>query len=131
MNRWKDWWDQSAKDLALARVAVDAGHYEWATFAAQQSGEKALKAVILGGGGDPCGNLLTALIEALPVEARVSEGTRDAARRLDKHYIPSRYPNGFASGFPGQLYTRGEAEGAIADAESIFEACRGHLPRQD
>jgi HEPN domain-containing protein len=52
-----------------------------------------------------------------------------AARRLDKHYIPARYPNGFASGYPGKLYTRGEAEQAIADATAIIEFCRGHLPR--
>jgi len=45
--------------------------------------------------------------------------------------LPSeRYPNGFGSGFPGKLYTRGEAEGAIADADFIIENCRRHLPRQ-
>lgn len=58
MNRWKDWWDQAARDIRHAQ----------------------------------------------------------------------RYPNGFASGYPGKLYTRGEAEGAIADAEKILEFCRRRLP---
>ena len=31
------------------------------------------------------------------------------ARGLDKHYIPARDPNGFAVGYPGKLYTHGEA----------------------
>jgi HEPN domain-containing protein len=129
MNRWKDWWDQSLKDLEVARVAADAGHHEWAAFAAQQAGEKALKSVIMGHGGEPWGHLLTGLTDALPAGLSVPSEVRDAARRLDKHYIPSRYPNGFASGFPGQLYTPGEAAGAIADASRLIDFCRGHLPR--
>ena len=129
MNRWKDWWDQSAKDLEVARVDARAGHFEWAAFAAQQAAEKALEAVIMGHGGEPWGHLLTGLIDALPDETRAPVEVRDAARRLDKHYIPSRYPNGFASGFPGQLYTPGEAVGAIADAASVIDFSRGHLPR--
>lgn len=114
----------------MARVAAEAGHFEWAAFAAQQAAEKALKAVILANGGEPWGHLLTALVDALPGQLATPPEIGDGARRLDKHYIPSRYPNGFASGFPGQLYTRGEADGAIADAASIIEFCRGHLPRQ-
>jgi predicted nucleotidyltransferase len=43
MNRWRDWWDQSARDLAHARHALEAGDFEWAAFAAQQAAEKALK----------------------------------------------------------------------------------------
>ena len=38
-------------------------------------------------------------------------------------------PNGFADGYPGKLYTRGEAEQAIADATIVNEFCRSHLPR--
>jgi len=53
----------------------------------------------------------------------------EAANRLDKHYIPARYPNGFAEGYPGKLYTRGEAEGAIQDAKKTIEFSRSHLPR--
>ncbi len=53
----------------------------------------------------------------------------EAAARLDEHSIPSRYPNGFASGFPGKLYTRGEAERAITDALEILDLCRCQLPR--
>ena len=47
MNRWRDWWEQSSRDLAHARHARDAADYEWAAFAAQQAAEKALKALVL------------------------------------------------------------------------------------
>ena len=128
VNRWRDWWDQASHDLKHAAHALEDEDFEWAAFAAQQAAEKALKALILGRGGEPWGHSITGLTEALPGLPVPAEIT-DAAKRLDKHYIPSRYPNGFDSGYPGKLYTRGEAEGAIADANEILGFCRGHLPR--
>jgi HEPN domain-containing protein len=129
MNRWNDWWQQSGRDLEHARHSLAAGDFEWAAFAAQQAAEKAVKALILALGGEPWGHILTALVEALPPEIQPSAEIGDAARRLDKHYIPTRYPNGFDSGYPGRLYTRGEAEGAILDAETLREFCGRGLPK--
>jgi len=129
MNRWVDWRDQSERDLAHARHARDDEDYEWAAFAAQQAAEKVLKAVVLAHGGEPWGHLIVGLVEALPPPSAASE-ILDAARRLDKHYIPARYPNGFAASYPGKLYTQGEAEQAIADATRIIEFCRRRLPGQ-
>ncbi len=128
MNRWRDWWEPAARDLRHAGHAVEGRDYEWAAFAAQQAAEKALKALIMAHSGEPWGHSLTGLVEALPQDVPSSDETREAASRLDKHYIPARYPNGFASGFPGKLYTKGEAEGAIADATQLIEFCRRHLP---
>ena len=128
MNRWKDWWDQAARDMRHAHHAVEDGDHEWSAFAAQQAAEKALKALIMTRGGEPWGHSITELVEALPGDIAVVPDLIEAASRLDKHYIPARYPNGFASGYPGKLYTRGEAEGAIADAEKILEFCRRRLP---
>ena len=129
MNRWRDWWEQSSRDHRHAEHAVAAEDYEWAAFAAQQSAEKALKALVMARGGEPWGHLTTGLAEALTEDAAAPPAVLDAARRLDKHYIPARYPNGFADGYPGRLYTHGEAEQAIHDASIVREFCRGHLPR--
>ena len=49
------------------------------------------------------------------------------ARMLDKHYIPTRYPNGFASGAPTDFYTEEEARNAIRNAEAILEFCRDQI----
>jgi HEPN domain-containing protein len=129
MNRWPDWWAQSARDLAHATHALDDEDYEWAAFAAQQAAEKAVKALLMAIGGEPWGHLTAALVEALPAPGG-DAGVLDAARRLDKHYIPARYPNGFVASYPGRMYTRGEAQQAIADATFITEFCRRRLPGQ-
>jgi HEPN domain-containing protein len=129
MNRWRDWWEQGRRDLGHAKHAVEDADHEWAAFAAQQAAEKALKALIVSRAGEPWGHSITILVESLPREVIAGHEILEAANRLDKHYIPSRYPNGFDAGYPGKLYTRGEAEGAIADAERIVEFCRSHLPR--
>ncbi|MFQ5658455.1 MAG: HEPN domain-containing protein [Candidatus Methylomirabilales bacterium] len=129
MNRWHDWWMQSQRDLRHAEHALSDGDLEWAAFAAQQAAEKAVKAVILAHGGEPWGHLITGLVEALPEDLSAPLAVVEAANRLDKHYIPTRYPNGFSEGYPGKLYTAGEAKGAIADAEIIAAFCRGHVPR--
>jgi HEPN domain-containing protein len=128
MNRWEDWWLQGLRDLAHAEHAWEDGDYEWSAFAAQQCAEKALKALILHREGEPWGHSVTGLSEALPADLRPPEDILEAANRLDKHYIPARYPNGFAAGYPGKLYTRGEAEGAIQDARKITGFSRSHLP---
>ena len=128
MNRSSDWGAQAQCDLRHARHSIEAGDYDWAAFAAQQAAEKAVKAVILAQGGEPWGHLVSGLLEALPAAVKLPPDILDAGKRLDKHYIPARYPNGFDAGYPGKLYTASEAEGAIADAERITAFCRGHLP---
>lgn len=50
-----------------------------------------------------------------------------AARILDKHYIPTRYPNGFDSGAPTDFYTKREGKDAIRYAERIIEFCRTQI----
>jgi HEPN domain-containing protein len=56
-----------------------------------------------------------------------------AARELDLHYVPSRYPNGLPSGYPHQFYGREMADKALQTARSIvavveaFYAKRGVL----
>lgn len=102
-------------DLEHARLAAGGGHFEWAAFAAQQSAEKACKALHLALGSAAWGHDITQLLGALPSGTEAPAEILDRARALDKHYLPARYPNGFAPGTPRQHYTRREAEQAIDD----------------
>ena len=124
-NRSSDWLRQADRDLKHAKNAVDDGDFEWACFAAEQAAEKAVKAVYEHLRGEGWGHTVSKLLRELPAELGIPVELGDAALRLDKLYIATRYPNGFESGAPGDFYTRREAEEAIVDAAAIIEFCRG------
>lgn len=126
-SRHADWFRQGEADLRHARNALKTGDFEWACFAAQQAAEKALKAVVQAEGGEAWGHSVTVLLGGLDERIDVPDALRDAVRRLDKHYIPTRYPNGFDQGAPTDYYTASESEAAIADASDVLEFCRGAL----
>ncbi len=130
-GRAADWQRQAESDLRHARHALDDGDHEWACFAAQQAAEKAAKAAHEAVGQEAWGHVVTELLVALrPHESAIDEALLDRARSLDKLYIPTRYPNGLASGAPADFYTRPEAERAIADAEAILAVCQRVLSRK-
>ena len=122
-NRCLDWLRQSEADLRHAQHAMESGDHERSCFAAHQAGDKVLKAVFQKLGMDAWGHTLTALIGNLPAPIQPTEDLVICAKVLDKHYIPTRYPNGFESGAPTDFYTRGEAEQAIGCAEAIIAFC--------
>jgi HEPN domain-containing protein len=95
MRRPEDWLRQSELDLAAASDARRDGHFEWACFLSQQSGEKAAKSAFEAEGAEASGHSVAALLAELDgVPAEVL----DAGRELDKHYIPTRYPNSHPQG---------------------------------
>lgn len=126
-NRHRDWMRQAEADLRHAEHASEDGDFEWSCFASQQAAEKALKAVFLGRGGEAWGHTLTVLVGNLRGQLPVPDGLVDAAKRLDKHYIPTRYPNGFDEGAPTDFYTADEAARAITDGRLIVHFCRDAL----
>jgi HEPN domain-containing protein len=128
-ERSADWLRQAEADLEHAALSAREGDYEWSCFAAQQAAEKALKAVYLFHHGDPWGHALLALLQNLPGEISVDPALLDAARVLDKNYIQSRYPNGFALGAPMDYFTERDAREAIGHAESILEFSRAQVRR--
>ena len=132
-SRHADWFRQGQRDLAHARRATEDGDYEWACFAAQQGAEKAVKAVFQKIGAEAWGHSVTVLLEALPNSSAFEPDLLDAAKDLDKHYIPARYPNSHPQGAPFEYYTRGEASRAVSNADKIIASCSGLLfePPQD
>jgi HEPN domain-containing protein len=128
-NRHRDWFRQGEADLRHARHAVEDGDYEWSCFAAQQAAEKALKSLFLSLGLEAWGHTLSALIGNLHPRVEVAPGLVECAKLLDKHYVPTRYPNGFDSGAPTDFYTEREAREAIDHAEQILEFCRHQIAR--
>lgn len=127
-NRAQDWLAQARHDIDHARHALDAGDYEWACFAAQQGAEKAVKGFVMALGGEGWGHSITRLLTDLAHRHDVPAPLLSPAKRLDKHYLPTRYPNGFDTGAPKDYYTAEEAGLAIDDAEQIYEFCKLSVP---
>ncbi len=128
-ERSGDWMRQADADLRHARHSRDDGDYDWAAFASHQAAEKAIKALFQKLNLDAWGHTLSVLLENLPDRVRPTGALVDQAKELDKHYIPTRYPNGFERGAPVDFYTRSEADRAIQNAEAILEFCRHQVGR--
>lgn len=126
-NRAADWLTQGVRDLELARHATAGGFHEWACFAAQQGAEKAVKGLIAALGGESRGHAIVALAAGLREKTALPPPLLDAARRLDRHYIPTRYPNGFDRGVPRDYFTAADAAQAITDAAALIAFCQGHV----
>ena len=128
-NRASDWLKQAEYDLQHARNALKDEDFEWACFAAQQSAEKAVKALFFSLGGEGWGHSITRLLADLTQKLSVPDVLFSASKHLDKHYIPTRYPNGFDAGVPRDYYTKDEARKAIEDAVAIYDFCHQYVHR--
>lgn len=126
-NRYLDWIKQSKADLRHAKNSVEAGDYEWSCFASQQAAEKALKAVCMFYGMESWGHSITLLLGQLEETVEIPDTLRLDAKTLDKHYIPTRYPNGFDAGAPSDYYTEEEARKAVQCAETIIDYCANKI----
>lgn len=121
MRRHEDWLKQADSDLCAAQDSASSNHYEWACFQAQQAAEKALKALIISKGSESRIHSIKFLLSNLPENVCVSDQIQNAARELDKHYIPTRYPDSFSTGIPKDFFTLDDAQRAISDARKIIE----------
>lgn len=122
-SRHADWLRQADADLRLARHARDGKSHDWACFASQQAAEKALKAVLMSRGADAWGHTVTVLLGVIAGDDTPEELVI-CAKTLDKHYIPTRYPNGLDAGTPADFYTRKDSDDAIACAERLIAFAR-------
>jgi len=78
-------------------------------------------------GGDPWGHSILQFLKKLPQNFDVNDELIEVAKYLDKNYISSRYPNGFASGAPEDYFIKKDADKAIKNAEKIFNFCENQI----
>ncbi|MFQ6052025.1 MAG: HEPN domain-containing protein [Candidatus Hydrothermarchaeota archaeon] len=123
MNRSKDWFEQAKADLRHARNSLGSGDYAWACFAAQQSAEKAVKALYMKKNCIAWGHSVYELLENLSEDTKPEASLIEKAKKLDKYYIPTRYPNAHPSGPAYKYYTKEEADEAIRVCEEVIAFC--------
>jgi HEPN domain-containing protein len=124
-NRAEDWLAQAERDLEQAMASRDQGRHEWACFAAQQSAEKAVKALHLSLGQEAWGHVVARLLSELPFA--VDSNLIERGRVLDNFYVPTRYANGHPEGAPFEHYGPIQSGEAIDYAGQILEFVRVHL----
>jgi len=120
-NRARDWFAQAERDLEQARSSQGEGRHEWACFAAQQSAEKAVKALHLARGQEAWGHVVARLLAELP---ETTGDLQEKAKVLDNFYVPARYANGHPEGAPFEHYGPLQSNSAIAYATEILEFVR-------
>jgi HEPN domain-containing protein len=124
-NRSKDWFLQAERDLNQAEASETEERHEWACFAAQQSAEKAVKALHLESGQEAWGHVVARLLQELPLE--VPEDLTEKAKVLDNFYIPTRYANGHPEGPPFEHYGSLQSKEAIRYAGEILDFVRSKM----
>jgi HEPN domain-containing protein len=116
------WLTQAQSDLGFAELGLRESYHAQACFVCQQTAEKALKALhYLGGARVVLGHSVVELLEGLVEQHPQLSALQEAARQLDQFYVPTRYPNGLPGGVPAQVFTRAQAERAVADARRFVE----------
>lgn len=116
------WLETAEEDHAAAKSLLQQGHFSHACFFAQQSGEKAVKALWFALGEDPWGHSVQKLIAEIP-DGRVlkcMDSMIEKGALLDRYYIPTRYPNGLPDLTPGKAYFKSDAEQSIVVAREII-----------
>ena len=132
MDRFEEarrWAAQSLRDLKAAEDSFMSKNYEWSCFQAQQAAEKAVKALLHLHGMSSWGHSVTELLGYVRDVERVGEDLYVAGRELDRHYIPSRYPNAFESGYPGMYYDESTAMRALESGKKIIDWVRECLKK--
>ena len=112
-------WLQTAKeDLDAAKVLKEADKHVQACFFAQQSAEKAIKAMWYIADQDPWGHSIQRLVRDFPLAEAFENLDAWLARaaELDRYYFLTRYPNGLPDLTPGQSYFPQDSEQAIEKA---------------
>lgn len=129
------WFRQALWDAQAARANRNAGFSDLACFLCQQSGEKLLKAYLYWKGEAAVmgHSTLDLLLACIRYDGRFRRRRMfSACKALDKHYIPTRYPNGLVGGIPKDVYDRNDADQALRDLAAVrrlVSSFLGHLAK--
>ena len=114
------WLRQAERDLDDARFVMTGKRFGLACFLCQQSAEKSVKAFLYASGAESVwGHSVAELLrDAVDFDPSFEEMIPLGAR-LDKYYIPTRYPDALPGGIPADAYDQLDATRAIETAEAI------------
>jgi len=123
------WIQQSEDDFKFVQwVLSENAYFDKGCFIAQQAGEKALKACLYAlGQRSVIGHSLFELSNQLSKQDSRFSPLLDAAKQLDRFYIPTRYPNGLPGGSPFQVFDHQDLKAAVEALGQVMVVCRSFL----
>ena len=115
------WLRQVRQDIDDAEYSQAGGRYHLVCFLAQQAGEKALKGYLHARGEKwVWKNSVADLARQCAEYDAQFEELIGVGGGLDRHYIPTRYPNGLPGGIPAEAFDADDAEKALRQARRII-----------
>lgn len=121
-TEYKRWLRQAQHSLESSKRDMKMGDHDWGCFKAQQAAEFAVKGLLYGIGITAVGHSVSKLLGELKARGiSVDRAVLSAAKVLDRHYIPARYPNAHIVGAPYEFYDENTSKQAIKEAIRIIE----------
>lgn len=124
-EEYERWIKEAENTFKSAIVDKEQGFYNWCCFKCQQAAEFALKGFLYGLGLTPFGHSLTKLLNDFKTQKININEISTNCKKLDLHYIPSRYANAHSSGSPFEYHDENIAEEALKNAEKIINFVKG------
>lgn len=109
--------------MDTAKILHRNARYNAAAFYAHQAAEKAAKALLYSVNEAPWGHSVRVLLQRYfeVMGETPPQGIITMARELDRHYVPSRYPNAHPAGTPHEAYDEETSLRALRAAEEIVK----------
>ncbi len=129
-ERFRDWFEEALDDYGAAQDLYKLGRYSKACFFCHQACEKILKALMIKrlGKYDPI-HSVAELLRRLSIAINVPEELVEKAEKLDRFYIPTRYPNAWPWGPPYRHYSVNDAREALEYAREVIEFARREIEK--
>jgi HEPN domain-containing protein len=117
----KRWLQQARQDMDDARYNQAGGRYHLTCFLAQQAAEKALKGYLYAQEEERVwGHSVADLARQAAAHDDRFEALIRVGGGLDRHYIPTRYPNGLPGGIPAEAFDADDAKKALRQAQRVI-----------
>ncbi len=123
------WIREAGNTLRQSKQACENEAYNLACFLAEQTAQKALKAVLYFDGARFINiHSITELLKEISKKRPEFLEFLNEGKKLDQYYLSSRYPDAVAEpAIPSEIFIKDQAEDAAAIAQKIFNAGRGKI----
>lgn len=120
------WIKEAEYTFYQAERTLKDNAYNLACFLAEQTSQKALKAVLyLGGARFITTHSIKELVKEISKKHPEFTELADKGALLDQYYLSSRYPDAVPEpAIPSEIFIKKQAEEAVDIAREIFELCK-------